>query len=408
MDSNFFNYADMYKSPTEANNLPQNLIGYYSTALLSGGSSAQPIFADGYSASDLPGNRYFIDTQTQCEDTQGQMQKRSILIDNVMESTMNRNPVKERGLMYSLFASLGSISTSNTAPSLSPSSSPAVIQTNTIPQCQLVKVKSTDNSQENTIKAYVSDADFDKIDPYAIVEGLSPMETWNQTKKTATDHGTKTQAETRSVIKSKQTARDNAKADAKTQGKTKRKGALLKSYYRQYGKTPMAELFPTFLTYSNSNTIEPSCIYETLASTQPDGSNQTALDFVEALKKSAQFNETNQSSFKIVTDDKGVSQNFTTSFIPKKTIMLGFGGATTPNPEYVAFWNALEGYRIPIINALMKTDHPTTFGSCSNDNTNANEGFTGMWESSDFTPEIQSLLFLFVLLIAILCVWYRH
>ena len=36
----------------------------------------------------------------------------------------------------------------------------------------------------------------------------------------------------------------------------------------------------------------------------------------------------------------------------------------TPNPNYTLFWNALEPYRQPIIDAMKQTDYPKYFGYC--------------------------------------------
>ena len=66
MNKQFFNYANMYRSPSEVKEPSQDLVGYYSNALLKGSAAAQPIFQSEFDAGDLPGTRYFINTQTKC------------------------------------------------------------------------------------------------------------------------------------------------------------------------------------------------------------------------------------------------------------------------------------------------------------------------------------------------------
>ena len=83
-------------------------------------------------------------------------------------------------------------------------------------------------------------------------------------------------------------------------------------------------------------------------------------------------------------------------------------GTPMKNPEYDLFWNALDGYREPIIDALIKTDHPKTFGKCSSNTANTNEGFTTLWETSYLQNETIFLFALLVFLIVIICVLKRR
>jgi hypothetical protein len=165
----------------------------------------------------------------------------------------------------------------------------------------------------------------------------------------------------------------------------------------------MDELFFTFLTYNHKSPIPPSCIYEGLSDPKHDISNQKANEFIEKLKSDAKSNEAGNTSFKQVSSGTtDVETNFTTSYIPPKNISIGIG-SNTPNPEYDAFWNALDGYREPIIDALIKTDHPKIFGKCSSDTTNTSEGFTALWETSYFQNETLFLLIILAFIIALLC-----
>jgi len=308
MNSGFLNYATMYKSPREVNNTPQNLMGYYSDALLTGSSISQIVFQDEYNAGKLPGNRYFINTQTKCLDNSGNIQNRSVLIDNINETTMDNFPSDERGLMYSFFASLGTLQIDKTpsiTPSTAPVSSTVHLRSDMLPNCQLVKVKTAINIDNAPLaQAYMTSDDINKIDQTAI-EGFSVKEGYdgptplsdhlygtmnsthagvvsknsaainkmneaNSNKNKKVDSIKETHA---AKIKNVKTLKENdikSVAAAKKKAQENAKARLLKSYKNQYSKSnyTMDKLFDLFINYQSSNsqeTITPLCIYYTLS-----------------------------------------------------------------------------------------------------------------------------------------------
>ena len=313
IDQNFFNYASMYKSPKEVNNSPQNLMGYYADALITGSKEGQPIFQKGYSADAFPGNRYFINTNTKCMDNDGIFHERSVLIDNVNESVMEDYPSSERGLMYSFFASLGSLDimkTPSVAPAISPGPAPTgspgpapsaitIVDSNTIPSCQLAKVKTSDQEDSQVIQAYVTEKDYGNIDERAL-ENFTTQEgfatPWSDhfhstmvgTHSKMVSHGStaltsvstaRTNANTaktnlqnkskESVAKAKETG-DNYKkqvANAKKKSEESAKSRLENSYNEEYSKEKidMGDLFDKFFYYKDANgkQISPLCLYYT-------------------------------------------------------------------------------------------------------------------------------------------------
>ena len=308
MNTGFLNYATMYKSPQEVNNTPQNLMGYYSDALLTGSSTSQIVFQDEYNAGKLPGNRYFINTQTKCLDNSGNIQNRSVLIDNINETTMDNFPSDERGLMYSFFASLGTLQIDKTpsiTPSTAPVSSTVHLRSDILPNCQLVKVKTAINIDNAPLaQAYMTSDDINNIDQTAI-EGFSVKEgydgptplsdhlygTMNSThtgvvsKNNAAinkmNEANSNKNQTVSSIKETHEAKINnvktlkendinSVAAAKKKAQENAKARLIKSYNDQYSKSnyTMDKLFDLFINYQSSNsqeTITPLCIYYTLS-----------------------------------------------------------------------------------------------------------------------------------------------
>ena len=323
MNKQFFNYANMYRSPSEVNEPSQDLVGYYSNALLKGSAAAQPIFQSEFDAGDLPGTRYFINTQTKCEDENGQVQDRSILVDNVMESMMDTFNKNERGLMYSFYASLGSMQTSlpeikkalSPSPSQkstsSPSSSPQkpssvnYLTSKPLSKCKYVEVNSSNEPGANAIGGYVEDAEYDRVDPLAMTtqpvtqesfatmqEGFGPLMSHftDTVTKTHTSYAKRKQSTMNKVNNAKSAATSKQKniqqqgnsqessfrqmggtelGDIKTEKKTEQdsiKKNLEKDYQNYYNtqKYPMDKLFLIFLEYNNNNKIKPECIYYAL------------------------------------------------------------------------------------------------------------------------------------------------
>ena len=154
-------YFGFYKTPTElgiteTSSLTTDISGIqpYINALTIGSSNANkdpPL---------LPGTRYFIDTNTTCLDASNTSQRKSILIDGVLENKLN----EQKGLMYSMFASLDSIDTSANMFN--------ALKNDPGEKCEPVSVYAngrTDGTKSTEIKTgYVSKSDKEKIDPSAI------------------------------------------------------------------------------------------------------------------------------------------------------------------------------------------------------------------------------------------------
>ena len=93
-DSNFINYGELYKTPREMKSNTKDLIGDYADALITGSSEVYD------NSPDLVGNRYFIDTNTLCldKDDDTKTHNRSVLVDNVLTSTIDMAKDGNRGL----------------------------------------------------------------------------------------------------------------------------------------------------------------------------------------------------------------------------------------------------------------------------------------------------------------------
>ena len=101
-DPKFINYAELYKSPQEMEIPSKDLIDQYANALM-----IQDENCDVYiNNPELVGNRYFINTKTECLDSESKTHTRSVLVDNINESAMATTEEGRKGLMYSLLASL--------------------------------------------------------------------------------------------------------------------------------------------------------------------------------------------------------------------------------------------------------------------------------------------------------------
>ena len=187
-DNNLLNYASLYYSPQQLPNTdPNTLIQYYTNALVSGTSPAY------INSPTTPGNRYFLNTKTPCKDASGKLQDRSVLIDNVLQSKVNKS--NNNGLLYSLFSSLDNIASSSifrvqdvcgTTPLYLSSSSPSSTGTNmgsNLPTCAPVTVY-IDGTQTGVTSAYLTQSDIQEVDPLAIQsEGFTCTKNENKNKK---------------------------------------------------------------------------------------------------------------------------------------------------------------------------------------------------------------------------------
>ena len=179
-DPNFVNYGELYKSPREMKQNSKYLINYYADALIKGES---PIYKD---SPDLVGNRYFINTNSQCLDKNDNTKThpRSVLVDNVNTSAMNTTKDGNTGLIYSLLASLKTISSDEMFNDISNNQPKEYINNSTdylkdlsnvpLPLCTEVKVFNNDK-KKTVVSGWVTANDRQDIDPKSIEEGFVDM-----------------------------------------------------------------------------------------------------------------------------------------------------------------------------------------------------------------------------------------
>ena len=178
LDIHFVNYGELYKTPREMDMNSKELIGDYADALIKGSSDVYK------NSPEMIGNRYFIDTQTQCLDKNdnSQVHNRSVLVDNINASAMSKAKDGNKGLIYSLLASMKSINSgamfdsSNGEPiSHTKYSSTGYlhnIEKKPMPYCTNVSVY-TDDKKERDISGWITEEDRETIDPLAIREGMT-------------------------------------------------------------------------------------------------------------------------------------------------------------------------------------------------------------------------------------------
>lgn len=177
-DINFVNYGELYKTPREMEMNSSELIGDYADAMMKGPSDVY------INSPELLGNRYFINTQTQCLDKNdnSKIHERSVLVDNVHASAMTKAKDGNKGLIYSLLASMKSIDSETMFPMNEgePVSFPKQSGTDylnnvdqkSMPLCNSVTVY-TDDKKDRDISGWVTEEDRENIDPLAIREGMS-------------------------------------------------------------------------------------------------------------------------------------------------------------------------------------------------------------------------------------------
>ncbi len=175
-DSNFINYGELYKTPNEMKMNSKSLIGDYADALIKGPSD---VYVD---SPNLVGNRYFIDTNTQCKnkDNNNKLETRSILVDNVMDEALNQTKGGNKGLIYSLLASLKMIDSDtmftdmkNNEPTHFKKYSSTEYLRNSpnadMPLCSEVSVYSSD-AKDAVISGWMTEEDIKNVDPNALAQ----------------------------------------------------------------------------------------------------------------------------------------------------------------------------------------------------------------------------------------------
>ena len=176
-DPNFVNYGGLYKSPREMKQNSKLLINHYADALVKGES---PVYKD---SPNLVGNRYFINTNSQCLDKndRSKTHPKSILVDNVNSSAMETTKDGNTGLIYSLLASLKTINGEEMFNDISNNVPTEYINNSTdylkdlsnapMPLCSKITVFANDNKEEG-VSGWITSSERQNIDPKAIKEGF--------------------------------------------------------------------------------------------------------------------------------------------------------------------------------------------------------------------------------------------
>ena len=177
-DIHYVNYGELYKNPRDMDMNSTELIGDYADALMKGPSDVY------INSPELLGNRYFLDTQTQCLDKNDNetVHNRSVLVDNINASALAKSKYGNKGLIYSLLASMKSIDSGKmfnmkdgepiSYAKQSPTEYLEHIDKKDMPQCTSVTVY-TDDKKERDITGWVTEEDRADIDPLAIREGMT-------------------------------------------------------------------------------------------------------------------------------------------------------------------------------------------------------------------------------------------
>lgn len=174
-DSKFINYAELYKSPQEMEKPSQDLIDQYANALMIQNENCDVYINN----PELVGNRYFINTKTECLDSENKTHTRSVLVDNINESAMATTEEGRKGLMYSLLASLKLVNSDGMfSDNTDGKPTPYYKKTRDedgnlipmLPYCKQVSVKTNADGSRSRC-GYVLETD--KIDPAALNDNLN-------------------------------------------------------------------------------------------------------------------------------------------------------------------------------------------------------------------------------------------
>jgi hypothetical protein len=182
-DPNFVNYAELYKSPPELKTKSQDLIDFYAKALITG-KDDKLVYPD---SPNLVGNRYFINTGAKCMGDDNAVHTRSLLVDNVLTSTMNDAVGENKGLMYSVLASMKTINSDSLfanstdgKPTKNTKYSPTGYLSNismedNLPSCKKITVYTTSKNDSDSASTSGWVVDTDEIDPLAKKEGFTSI-----------------------------------------------------------------------------------------------------------------------------------------------------------------------------------------------------------------------------------------
>jgi len=358
MDPNFINYSDNYYSPTQLNTMYNmsnaDQMTAYSNALVNGTSPAY------IESPTLLGNRYFLDTNTKCQDVNGNPKPRSVLIDNVLASSI-QDPAFQgnQGLLYSITAALDNISSTAYYPSITKPPSGQ-----TLPLCQPVSVY-IDGTNTATANGYVLSSDMQNIDTLAIaptkmVEGFATADT-SKLDPSAIASGGKMPS-----MSDVSTVYKNVHSASTSNMKT----SIQNHYDSSYGSMPILDLFIEYITYVSPIvkdasfsinaikstfklcSVQPtiSCANQTSpaeASTQPplpvNRYNQHMADVAQQLSATNQSNNAKANQVKVLPSDSSANLFMIEllKFTDKSSMISYIQGFQIPTPPQYDTYNAL-------------------------------------------------------------------
>ena len=412
MDPNFINYSDNYYNPTQLastyNMSNADQMTAYSNALVNGTSPAY------IESPTLLGNRYFLDTKTQCQDVDGNPKPRSVLIDNVLASSI-QDPAFQgnQGLLYSITAALDNISSTAYYPSITKPPSGQ-----TLPLCQPISVY-IDGTNTATANGYVLSSDMQNIDTLAIaptktVEGFATA----SAPLILDPNSANGRIDTAKVLQQHSAIQAATKANSI--------GLYQQQYDASYGQPAMSilDLFVTYINYNSPVVTDASFSIATilstfkLCSTKPtiplcssttssvpstakptvplNRYNQKSADVSAQAAANNQASKAKQANVQVLPSDSSANLFITEilDFINKPSMTAYIQGyqpgpplpqylvndvgfeydqeqSKTLNPEYVAFTkkycmypidlSEFEVYRKLIITQMLKLDHPELF-----------------------------------------------
>lgn len=361
MDPNFIDYSSLYYNPGQLSSLSNvNQITAYSNALVSGDSPAY------INSPTLVGNRYFLDTYNQCQDSSGTIHDRSILIDNVLASSIS-NPTNQgnQGLLYSILASLENINGSSffqnaTMPPPGPGSVPSSAPGTSsgpppLPLCIPISVYIDGTNTTATKTAWVIPSDMANIDTTAIApnvtESFIPMP--NLLPNISTMVSTNTFPSTSDIVK--QSNSNNAIMRANMINQIQ---SIYDSSY-SLANVSIMQLFVIFNNYPSQTMTNIKSTYyaglpaRTQNKTQSYLTDASAISFIENVIDCSNIQCMNEY---IIANQTPPQQYINDGMIP------------IPNPAYTSFMAELadlEIYRPLIIQQMLIIDYPQYFGPSS-------------------------------------------
>ena len=427
IDTNAVDYSSLYYTPDQMLQqqglMGSDLVAPYSDALISGNSTAY----NQIPSNTLPGKRYLIDTNTKCIDPNGNTHNRSVVIDNIlMTSIQHPSNNGNRGLLYSLMASLENINSSTFFPSLSTPQSSTVQSVVTspanstpnpatgylsgppnLPACVPISIY-IDGANSGSASGWVLQSDISGIDPLAI--NNSTVSEGFETITLPPSGSSMTMGDlVSSVNKSTQKTQDNINETVKPQ------------YVTQYNTTyslsnvPILSLFPKFINYTSTTTYN-SMTMDTIKQIfqPPANASYTSTftrSFINGLLTPVPDTSitpppmTNPKLAQLSIPEPQLTQQQMITYLnnstnqPKQYLpapkyggyMNAISAEQLTNPEYTNFLADLEMYRAPIINQFLILDYPQYFSASPASAPTAVESFTSNTSSSTLEAKAYSM-----------------